>query len=199
MKLKRLNGMNLAYTAGIGLMGLLLIALSCNDNNKTVNNTIKEPVPEVVVDDSGAAEVPDTVSGRTSTMGRRGGKISITPISIDRSSTMKTDDMGFYNHTETAPAFPGGQSSLEKYIMNNIQYPDEAIENEVEGTVYVMFTIDENGKVGNAKASATNFGYGLEEEAVRVVKSMSAWTPGTNKGKNVKAWYTIPITYKLES
>ena len=84
-------------------------------------------------------------------------------------------------------------------INNNIEYPQEAIDNNVEGTVFVMFTIDENGKVANAKTSGKALGYGLEEEAIRVVNGMSNWTPGTNKGKKAKAWYTIPITYRLEA
>lgn len=111
---------------------------------------------------------------------------------------MKTDDKGYYNYTETAPAYRDGQTSLENYITNNIEYPPDAMDNDAEGTVYVMFTIDENGKVGNAKTSGTKIGYGLEEEAIKVVNGMTNWTPGMNNGKKVKGWYTLPITYKLD-
>jgi protein TonB len=48
------------------------------------------------------------------------------------------------------------------------------------------------------KQPGTKIGYGLEEEAIRVVNSMSNWTPGMIKGNKVKAWYTLPITFRLE-
>ncbi|MBC7874149.1 MAG: energy transducer TonB [Ferruginibacter sp.] len=136
--------------------------------------------------------------GTRTNSGKRVAKVTVTTPEIDKTAAMKTDDRGFYNYTETAPAFPGGQNSLENYITSNIVYPEDAIDNNMEGTVYVMFTIDENGKVGGAKATGKKLGYGLEEEAVRVVNGMSNWTPGMIKGKKVKGWYTLPVTYKLE-
>jgi len=117
----------------------------------------------------------------------------------DRNIKMAVDKMGYYNYTEIAPAYPGGQASLESYITNNIEYPREAIDNAAEGTVSVLFTIDENGNIANVKTAGAKLGYGLEEEAIRVVSDMPKWIPGTIKGKSVKTWYTIPLTYRLES
>lgn len=126
--------------------------------------------------------------------------MTATPATpADRNIKMAVDKMGYYNYTEIAPAYPGGQASLESYITNNIEYPQEAIDNDAEGTVSVLFTIDENGNIANVKTAGDKLGFGLEEEAIRVVSDMPKWIPGTIKGKNVKTWYTIPLTYKLDS
>ena len=112
---------------------------------------------------------------------------------------MEVDKQGYYNRTEVLPAYKGGQSALENYIMNNIEYPQEAIDNNIEGTVSIHFAVDEQGNISNVKAMGNKLGYGLEEEAVRVVSKMPKWSPGQVKGKNVKTWRTLPITYRLES
>ena len=193
MKLSLLN----LKQAGLAIMTLGIFSLAACNNSNEDKNDVRTTTPPA---DTSTTVIPSTKTDTTGmTTAKKIGKVSITPVTVDKSGSMKTDDKGYYNYTETAPAFPGGHSALENYIMNNLEYPQDAIDNNIEGTVFVMFTIDENGKVGNAKTSGTAMGYGLEEEAVRVVNGMSAWTPGTTKGKKTKAWYTIPITYKLES
>ena len=142
---------------------------------------------------------PDTtktnLSGKT---GKRTGRISAAVPTIDKSSKMQTDTKGYYNYTETLPAYPGGQSSLEDYISKNLEYPQEALDNNIEGTVTIKFTIDENGKVGNVQTTGTALGHGLDEAAMKVVSGMPNWTPGMINGKKVKAWYSLPLTFKIE-
>jgi TonB family protein len=188
--------------------GLSAVTMACNnDKDETVNNsTVVDTTTTINGNDtmsrsgdtSSTTRPGDTTTARRTTTMARKPKVSLNPPSIDRSVAMKTDDRGYYNYTETSPVYQGGQSSLENYIANNIEYPQDAIDNEVEGTVYVNFTIDENGKVGNVKTTGNKLGYGMEEAATQVVSRMSNWTPGMNKGKKVKAWYTLPITFKLE-
>lgn len=178
------------------------VTASCNNEAKENNSTTTVTDTGTVTDNN--TVIPSTKTDTTATTtttnatAKKIGKVSIKPASVDKSTAMKTDNSGYYNYTETAPAFPGGQTALENYINNNLDYPQQAIDNSTEGTVYVMFTIDENGKVGNAKTTGQSIGDGLEEEAIKVVNRMSNWTPGSIKGKKVKAWYTLPITYKIE-
>ena len=187
MKLSKLNYM----TTSVAIIFSTLVLLpACKDN--------KESGKDSAVKDKDTTVVTTTDQPVVKNSGKKIGKALTTAAPVDKSSKMATDNMGYYNYTETAPFFPGGQASVESYITNNIQYPQEAIDNGAQGTVYVRFTIDENGKVGNAKTTGTAIGYGLEEEAVRVVNGMSNWTPGMNKGQKVKSWYTLPITYRLE-
>lgn len=96
----------------------------------------------------------------------------------------------------TQPKFPG---DIHEYLAKNIRYPHIAKENGVVGKVYVRFLIDENGNVTDAYLPYTRrLGAGLEDEALRVVKTMPAWQPATYKDKAVRVVYTLPVHFRLE-
>jgi TonB family protein len=161
---------------------------SCNDEKSANNST------------SGNNEVDTTVAVNppVAKKSKKSGKVS-TANNVDDSKTkMEKDKMGYYNRTEVLPAFSGGQSAMENYIVNTIEYPQDAIDNNVEGIVTVQFGVDESGNVSNVSAVGNKIGYGLEEEAIRVISKMPKWTPGQVKGKNVKTWRILPINYRLE-
>lgn len=107
------------------------------------------------------------------------------------------DKEGYY--TNVYPGYPGGNKALASFFDKNIQYPQEASDNGVEGTVNISFTVDEKGKIGSPKVTSPRLGYGLEEEALRVFNKMPSWTPGSLKGKNVKTRYNLPVRFQLES
>lgn len=121
-------------------------------------------------------------------------KASKGKVSIDMKSAPKSSANA---GVEVMPAFPGGETSLNKFVEDNLQYPQQAIDNEVEGRVLITFDVDENGKIYRPNVVSDKIGYGLEEEALRVIKSMPQWTPGKLKGKNVKTTFTLPIVYQL--
>jgi periplasmic protein TonB len=139
-----------------------------------------------------------TNTGRTARMGERKGKVSVAPATVNTAEKMVTDNQGYYNHAEVSPSYNGGQGAIESYITNNIEYPEEAVDDGIEGTVNVQFGIDENGNIANVKTLGPKLGYGLEEEAVKVVSNMGKWIPGTVKGKKVKTLMILPISYRLE-
>jgi TonB family protein len=116
-----------------------------------------------------------------------------------RYSTMpiEMNTEGIYSRAEIRPTFPGGEAALAKFIQNNINYPQAAIDEGVEGRVEVIFAVDENGKVYTPVIKGKRAGYGLDEEATRVVSRMPTWNPGQIKGKNVKSYYTLPITFQI--
>lgn len=111
--------------------------------------------------------------------------------------SMEADNSGIYSNVEVYPSFPGGSEGLQKYFDKNLKYPETASNDGVEGTVQVMFTVDEMGKLSNPHIMGEKSGYGLEDEALRVVKSMPAWNPGKLKGKNVKTNFTLPVKFQL--
>ena len=105
-----------------------------------------------------------------------------------------------YYKAEVDPSYAGGQDALETYLRDNLKYPKEAQENGIEGTVFVEFVINENGKVREVVASdvvGENVDSSLKEEAVRVVAAMPGWKAGIQHGKPVDVSFSIPITFEL--
>ena len=125
------------------------------------------------------------------------GKVIIVIDDIKATGDMNMDKEGYYNSTEILPAFPGGQKALANFFEKNIQYPQDATDNGVEGNVKINFAVDENGKVYAPKIISDNIGYGIEKEALSAFSKMPAWTPGKIKGRNVKTRFTLPITFQL--
>jgi periplasmic protein TonB len=160
--------------------------IGCNDEKSANNSTSAETDTIVKADPPVAAKK------------KKKGKVTAASSADDTKTKMEKDKMGYYNYTEVLPAYDGGQTAMENYIVNTIQYPEDAINNNVEGVVTVQFGVDENGNVSNVSAIGNKLGYGLEEEAVRVVSNMPKWKPGQVKGKNVKTWRTLPINYRLQ-
>jgi len=105
-----------------------------------------------------------------------------------------------YTIAEVAPQFPGGQRALDNYINKSVNYPQQAIDDDVSGTVHVSFVVDEKGRVTKARVvDAANVGDGLDMEALRVVKNMPQWMPGKVNGKKVKTHMELPISFQVES
>jgi protein TonB len=97
---------------------------------------------------------------------------------------------------EVMPEFPGGKEALFAYIGKNLKYPEQAVEEGVEGVVFVTFVVEADGKITGVKV-LRGIGFGCDEEAVRVVRGMPNWTPGKQLGKAVRVKYNLPIRYKL--
>jgi protein TonB len=114
---------------------------------------------------------------------------------VKKDTTHKEDEV--FAFVERMPEFPGGDDGLILYLQKNIKYPKKALKKEVEGTVNVEFIVNENGSISKAKV-VKRIGSGCDEEALRVIKAMPKWTPGTHGGKNVRVYYTVPISFKLE-
>ncbi|MBX2844619.1 MAG: energy transducer TonB [Saprospiraceae bacterium] len=96
------------------------------------------------------------------------------------------------------PVYPGGVNGLRKEVMMNYEVPDAyRTANIGDAKVVVKFQINEEGNVQNVHA-LTNYGYGLEEEAVLRVNSLKhEFTPGTEDGKPVEVSYVLPVRVVL--
>lgn len=91
--------------------------------------------------------------------------------------------------------FPGGINKARQFLANNIQYPDEAVEEGVNGTVQAKFTIEVDGSISNIEI-IKKLGYGCDEEVIRVLKRMPKWTPAKVKGKFVRSNYRMPVSFR---
>lgn len=98
---------------------------------------------------------------------------------------------------EEMPEFPGGEDAMKRHIATTIKYPVEAQKKGTQGKVYVTFVVAKDGSVKDARI-ARGADPLLDEEAMRVVKSLPKWTPGKQRGKAVNVSYTVPIEFKLQ-
>lgn len=94
-------------------------------------------------------------------------------------------------------SFPGGSTALTQYIKTNLQYPKECREGAPIGRVILGFTVNKDGSLSNIKVEKSLVPI-LDEEAIRVLKSMPKWTPAKKNGKVVKSHATVPFTFKVE-
>lgn len=113
-------------------------------------------------------------------------------------TTYKTgDDKFIYKTADKMPQYPGGESVLMSYIAKNLRYPVFAQEHGIQGKVVVRFVVDRTGKVKFARVVGNAHPY-LDNEALRIIKSLYDFIPAEKNGKKVSVYRTLPITFKLE-
>jgi protein TonB len=106
------------------------------------------------------------------------------------------DDIPFIS-VQNMPEFRnGGLEKFKKYVYEQIQYPQTAIEYGIQGKVIVRFVIDETGQVTGIDVLRGADPL-LDKEAVRVISSSPAWKPGKQMNKRVKVQFVMPIDFKL--
>lgn len=98
---------------------------------------------------------------------------------------------------EEMPQFPGGQDGLRNYLTTNIKYPHAAMEQGLQGRVYVQFVINTEGQTEEIKILREAHPL-LDNEAYRVVAEMPRWKPGMQKGRAVRVSYTVPVNFVLQ-
>lgn len=98
---------------------------------------------------------------------------------------------------ENMPEFPGGTAELMKFLAQNIKYPVEAQKENVQGRVVVQFVVSKTGKITDPTI-ARSVSPELDAEAIRVVKAMPNWKPGTQRGQAVNVKFNIPISFRLD-
>lgn len=98
---------------------------------------------------------------------------------------------------EEKPKFQGGDANaFSAWVAKNLNYPEIAKENGVQGRVMLQFTVNPNGSVSDVKV-LRGIDPSLDKEAVRVVSSSPKWTPGRQRDRAVKVTYTFPVIFQL--
>ena len=116
-------------------------------------------------------------------------------ISTNNMQTKQSDSKVFVA-VEVMPKFKGGNKALMEYLMMNVKYPESAAKAKQQGRAVVGFVVRKDGTVSDVYIVKST-GYDvLDNEAMRVVKSMPAWEPGKQKGKPVDVKYFVPITFR---
>ena len=109
------------------------------------------------------------------------------------------DENKIFDKVEIEASFPGGDSKWRQYLERNANGQVATDNGAPEGTytTVVQFVVDKEGNISDVRA-LTNHGYGMEEEAVRVIKKGPKWTPAVQNGRQVKAYRKQPITFQVQ-
>ena len=107
------------------------------------------------------------------------------------------DSVVYFLCDDAMPVFPGGDDAMMRYIGENLQYPEVALNNGTQGKCVLQFVVTETGDVGEVKV-LRSVSPECDAEATRVVRTLK-FTPGTVDGKPVNVWLTLPVTFKLEA
>jgi protein TonB len=103
-----------------------------------------------------------------------------------------------FHDYERLPEFPGGIDRLVHYLRKEIKYPKNSIRIGTEGRVLVQFIVNRNGAISGVKI-IQSISHELDQEAKRVVSNMPKWEPGMEDGEAVRAFFTLPIEFRLSN
>ncbi|WP_409417340.1 energy transducer TonB [Flavobacterium sp. PS2] len=112
-------------------------------------------------------------------------------------SGVSTDSLNIehpYTIIFQAPAPKKGINSFYSYVAKAMYIPNEA-RNKVSGKIYLSFIVDKEGKLVEPRI-LKGIGYGLDENAISVIKHAKNWNPGTKRGIPIRVLYTLPITIR---
>lgn len=143
-----------------------------------------------VTDSEGAATIHLIESD---TFNEGGWAYEIDPVS--ESEPYEID--GVYRLPEQEPEFPGGLIALMKYINENLKYPEISRENNSQGRAFVEFIVNTDGSISDAEILKSSCDIFLDREALRLVNSMPRWIPAKNGGESVRAYYVLPVIFRL--
>jgi TonB-dependent SusC/RagA subfamily outer membrane receptor len=144
-----------------------------------------------------------------------------------RQAEATNNDDPIFEVCEEIASYPGGQGAMMQFLAQNVRYPKEAAEHGAQGRVLVQFVVEKDGSrsnytivkkaeniiTPNAQGGITVNAQGkpaeestipqeafeaLNEEAVKVIKSMPNWIPAKQRGQVVRMRYTLPIVFRLQ-
>ena len=99
---------------------------------------------------------------------------------------------------EIAPEYPGGVVALVSFLQQNLKYPEEAKEKEIQGRVIVQFTIETDGSVSDVSVLQSVHPL-VDAQVVNAISSMTGWKPGMHEGKPVRVSYALPFRFRLQA
>lgn len=108
----------------------------------------------------------------------------------------QTEQDSIYSFVEQKPEFPGGLNALSDFLNLNLTYPDQAVNDSIQGKIYIEFIVEKDGSLSNVKI-LRGIGGGCDEEAVRIIQLMPQWKPGKSNGKTVRVKNTLPMNFSL--
>lgn len=150
-------------------------------------------------------KLEDTKIGSINQEGIKDEGITAPPVSdagkgvIEAPKKVEEDYDKLFTKVEIESSYPGGNSAWTRYLYKSMRYPQEAQDNDIQGTIVVQFIVDKDGNVSDVEAISGPTNGGLRDEAIRVIKKSGKWEPAVQNGRKVKSYKKQPITFKLEA
>jgi protein TonB len=156
------------------------------------------PIIEVAEDDD---QVEETFIASTES------DLDAEVVAIDSIAVMEEseDEIIPFVLIEEVPVFPGCEDRQDKracfqtmmidHVKKNFSYPESAVQMGLEGRVYVSFTIEKDGSIGDIRMRGPD--KILEKEAARIIRKLPKMTPGKQRGKEVRVPFTLPVYFRL--
>jgi TonB family protein len=132
-------------------------------------------------------------------------KLMITPLLISLFCTCTRDQKNnladpqydkTFTKVEIESEYPGSQAAWATYLNKHLHYPDEAVNNEIQGDVIVRFIVDKEGSVSEVEALSGPSE--LKGEAIRTIQNSGKWKPAVQNGHLVRSYKIQPIKFRLE-
>jgi TonB family protein len=108
----------------------------------------------------------------------------------------RVDDRVF-TFVKEKPEFPGGEKELMGYFDDNLIYPQDALDADVKGKIFLSFIVRKDSFISDVKILRGIFP-SCNAEAVRVCSAMPKWIPGRQNGQNVNVQYTLPVIFDFD-
>jgi protein TonB len=141
-------------------------------------------------------ETSPTGTGKQNEMVTQTSNMEIAVTTVSKVNETASDSSGPLKKVEVQADFPGGVEGWKAYLTKNLKYPDDAVNNEVQGEVIVQFVVNTDGSLSDVHAISGPSRH--RAESVRVVKESGHWIPAKDKGVTVASFKKQPIDYKLE-
>jgi len=171
---------------------------------KALTVPTKEYIPFVVSPKPAITEPPktSTLTGNIGPVDVKGTTTTTGPVDVPGKGGPGVDPGTISNEPvnlgglDVMPQPFGGASAWSKFLQKHLRYPDGAVADHIQGKVWLSFIIERDGHLSNITVDRGP-GYGLDEEALRVLKLAPAWKPGMQNGQPVRVKYNIPINFQL--
>lgn len=158
--------------------------------SKAVTARVAEADKPTAVDDKLAAATSKLLVGDGEAVAK-GAEVTEalpqTPVDAD-STVLRT--------VEQLPEFPGGIVQFMKWLKRNLNYPNLALSQKIQGKVVVSFIVNKDGSISSPKVEKSAHPL-LDSEALRVVKMMPKWTPGMMDSKPCRTMFAIPVNFRI--
>ena len=157
-------------------------------------NIVAEPLQEVVTAPVSLAlnVVPEAKFDKTETLKE-------TRAKVFRKSAKKEQVAAAFEAEEELTIEPTpeiGNDAYIEYLKENLKYPEEARENNIDGTVVITVVVQEDGSLVNFEVKR-GLGFGCDEEAIRLIKEGPVWIPGRENDKNISQSVEITVQFDL--